>query len=136
MLQIDHWLLSRHVPGGRKFPELDCWGLVCDVYRSLGVTLPEFTDLAQNTMQKGADFCIADHLFEKVSEPADYDLVACFRNNRLFHVGIWYQGKMLHTTEMKNCRYETVQRFLLFNSPIFNVRFYRCKLLSTQEKIS
>ena len=76
MLQIDHWLLSRHVPGGRKFPELDCWGLVCDVYRSLGAELPEFADLSQSTMGQGYDQCLAAHVFYPVTVPEDFDLVA------------------------------------------------------------
>lgn len=135
MLQIDHWLLSRHVPGGRKFPELDCWGLVCDVYRSLGAELPEFADLSQSTMGQGYDQCLAAHVFYPVTVPEDFDLVAFFHRDRFYHVGIWYQEKMLHTTERKNCRLERVSHFMLYASN-YNVRFYRCALLSAPGKIS
>lgn len=136
MLQVNHWLLSKHVPGGRKFPELDCWGLICDVYRSLGIELPEFVDLSQETMHQGCESCIAEHLFQQVTVPADYDLVAFFRSGILYHVGIWYHNRILHTTQQKNCRFERVAHFMLYTSSSNRVRFYRCVLLSAQEKIS
>ena len=135
MLRIEHWLLSRHKPGGRYYPELDCWGLVCDVYRSRGIDLPEFVDLSQKTMQNGARECIAEHLFVPVGTPIDYDVIAFFRSNLLFHVGIWYRGKILHTTERKNCRYEPVEKFMAHSSKAIRMEYFRCILKSTQELI-
>lgn len=131
---INHYLLSHHQKGGRIFPALDCWGLVRDVYRNLGIHLPEFVDFTQNSMHEAANNCLVQHLFHEVDEPQDFDVVAFFRKERLFHVGVIYQEKMLHTTQAKNCRYESITNFLLHSNNIC-VRYYRCKLLYIHEKI-
>lgn len=135
MFHPDHWLISRYKSGGRQFPELDCWGLVCDVYRSIGITLPEFVDLSQKTMQDGAETCIAEHLFIPVDNPIDFDIIAFFRSNLLFHVGIWHNSRILHTTQRKNCRYEPLEKFMAYSSSNISVRYFRCILKSTQELI-
>nr|DAE41630.1 MAG TPA: NlpC/P60 family [Caudoviricetes sp.]DAL17911.1 MAG TPA_asm: NlpC/P60 family [Caudoviricetes sp.] len=132
-VNLNRYLLSRHVRGGRSFPNLDCWGLVRDVYKSIGATLPEFVDFEQCTMHKAAKSCIAEHLFFEVYEPQDFDVIAFFRKNRLFHVGICYQNKILHTTQNRNCRYEPISNFLSHSDNIC-VRYYRCKLLYFHEK--
>ena len=111
-VNLNRYLLSRHVRGGRSFPNLDCWGLVRDVYKSIGATLPEFVDFEQCTMHKAAKSCIAENLFFEVDELQDFDVIAFFRKNRLFHVGICYQNKILHTTQNRNCRYEPISNFL------------------------
>lgn len=133
MLAIDKWLLSRYQRGGRKYPYLDCWGLVCDVYNALGVELPEFTDLSQRTMNKGAEECFHKNVFKQVGTPSDYCLIAFFCNDRLFHVGIYYDGKMLHTSEDKNCVLEDLRHITRFTKSI-TLRYYECTLLSIQEK--
>lgn len=133
MLAIDKWLLSRYQRGGRKYPYLDCWGLVCNVYNALGVELPEFTDLSQRTMNKGAEECFHKNVFKQVGTPSDYCLIAFFCNDRLFHVGIYYDGKMLHTSEDKNCVLEDLRHITRFTKSI-TLRYYECTLLSIQEK--
>ena len=130
MLQIDKWLLSKYARGGRKYPNLDCWGLVRDVYSSLGIELPEFADLCQNTMQEGAEECLGQHVFRQVDQPTDYCLVAFFRSGKLFHVGMYYNNKLLHTTERRNCTYESLEHVMRFYSNHISVRFYICTLSS------
>ena len=42
---LNHYLLIRHTPNGRKYPFLDCWGLVIEFYRrELGIELDDYTD--------------------------------------------------------------------------------------------
>ena len=44
---LNHYLLIRHTPNGRKFPFLDCWGLVIEFYRrELGIELDDYTDFS------------------------------------------------------------------------------------------
>ena len=46
MRSINDYLLNKHTPNGRTFPNLDCWGLIVDFYREqLGIQLNEYTDL-------------------------------------------------------------------------------------------
>lgn len=110
MRSINDYLLNKHTPNGRKYPYLDCWGLVVDVYREmLGISLNEYTDLSQRDMSKALMYERQSGRFIEVDdEPHDYDVIAFFLGGRLYHVGLWIGGKILHTSQKKNCRYETL----------------------------
>lgn len=122
MRKLDDYLLNKHTPNGRKYPYLDCWGLVVDVYREmLGISLPEYTDLSQQDMSKALMYERQAGRFKEVDEPRDYDVIAFFIGGRLFHVGIWLKGKILHTSQKKNCRYETLD----YRVSLSKMRMYR-----------
>ena len=119
--KLNDYLLIRHTPNGRTFPYLDCWGLIVDVYREqLGIQLNEYTDLDSKTMSRGLMWERQDGHFVEVEEPQNYDVVAFFFSGRLYHVGVWINGKVLHTSEKKNCRYEKLN-----NVSLSQRRFYR-----------
>lgn len=122
MRSINDYLLNKHTPNGRRYPFLDCWGLVVDVYREmLGITLNEYTDLSQQDMSKALMYERQAGRFIEVDEPRDYDVIAFFIGGRLFHVGIWLKGKILHTSQKKNCRYETLD----YRVSLSKMRIYR-----------
>lgn len=110
MRSINDYLLNKHTPNGRRYPFLDCWGLIVDVYREmLGISLNEYTDLSQRDMSKALMYERQSGRFMEVDdEPQDYDVIAFFIGGRLYHVGLWIRGKILHTSQKKNCRYETL----------------------------
>jgi cell wall-associated NlpC family hydrolase len=119
--KISDYLLNTHTPNGRKYPNLDCWGLIVDVYRErLGIELSEYTDLSQSDMSVGLAYERHAGRFIEVKEPQNYDVVAFFVCGRLYHVGIWIDGKVLHTSQKKNCRYEIMDRVALSHR-----RYYR-----------
>lgn len=119
--KIDDYLLIRHTPNGREFPNLDCWGLIVDAYREqLNIELNDYTDLSQKDMTRGLMWERQEGRFKEVDEPQNYDIVAFFVGGRLYHVGLWINGKILHTSERKNCRYEQVDRVALSQK-----RYYR-----------
>lgn len=121
MRQLVDYLLIRHTPNGRQFPNLDCWGLVVDVYREhLGITLDDYTDLDHKTMSKGLLYERQAGRFIEVQSPIDYDVVAFFVSGRLYHVGVWIRGKILHTSERRGCRWEKIDSIALSQR-----RFYR-----------
>lgn len=131
MRHIDDYLLIRHTPGGRKFPDLDCWGLVLDYYREqLGVTLPEYTDLAQSSMGRALSWELQAGRFIRLEYPEDHAVVALFSGGRLYHVGIYLSGKILHTTERRGCRYERLPAGNLADR-----RFYRYVPRGTREGV-
>lgn len=122
MRSINDYLLNKHTPNGRRYPFLDCWGLVVDVYREmLGITLNEYTDLSQQDMSKALMYERQAGRFIEVDEPRDYDVIAFFIGGRLFHVGIWLKSKILHTSQKKNCRYETLD----YRVSLSKMRIYR-----------
>lgn len=121
MRKLDDYLMIRHTPNGRTFPYLDCWGLVCDVYREyLGIELSEYTSLNHKTMSQGFSQERESGNFTEVTEPQDFDVVAFFVHGRLYHVGVYLDRKILHTSEKKNCRYESLDRVSLSDR-----RYYR-----------
>jgi cell wall-associated NlpC family hydrolase len=120
MRSLDDYLLIQHTPNGRKYPRLDCWGLIVDIYREhRGIVLDDYTDLTAATMQAGFLAETAGRFYE-VNEPQNYDIVAFFTAKRLYHVGIYLDGKILHTSERRNARFEKLNR-----TPGTNRRFYR-----------
>lgn len=121
MRNINDYLLIRHTPNGREFPRLDCWGLIVDIYReNLGIELDDYTDLSQKDMSRGLQYERQAGRFVEVKEPRDYDIIAFFINARLFHVGVWLNGRILHTSERKNARYEKLD-----SATLAHRRFYR-----------
>ena len=133
--KINDYLLIKHTPNGREYPYLDCWGLIVDVYREiLDIKLHDYTDLTQRDMNKGLMYERDTQRdmnkglmyerdsgrFAEVKEPQDYDIVAFFVNGRLYHVGLWIGGRILHTSQQRNCRYELLDRVSLSQK-----RYYR-----------
>lgn len=119
--KINDYLLIKHTPNGREYPYLDCWGLIVDVYREiLDIKLHDYTDLTQRDMNKGLMYERDSGRFAEVKEPQDYDVVAFFVNGRLYHVGLWIGGRILHTSQQRNCRYEQLDRVSLSQK-----RYYR-----------
>lgn len=107
MRQINDYLLIKHTPNGRNYPYLDCWGLIVDFYKNvLNIELNEYTDLDAGSMSRGLAYERNAGRFEEVKEPQDGDVIAFFIRGRLFHVGVFWRGKILHTSQQKNCRYE------------------------------
>lgn len=107
MRQINDYLLIKHTPNGRNYPYLDCWGLIVDFYNNvLNIELNEYTDLDAGSMSRGLAYERNAGRFEEVKEPQDGDVIAFFVRGRLFHVGVFWRGKILHTSQLKNCRYE------------------------------
>ena len=119
--KINDYLLIKHTPNGREYPYLDCWGLIVDVYREiLDIKLHDYTDLTQRDMNKWLMHERGSGRFAEVKEPQDYDIVAFFINGRLYHVGLWIGGRILHTSQQRNCRYELLDRVSLSQK-----RYYR-----------
>lgn len=78
-----------------------------DFYKNvLNIELNEYTDLDAGSMSRGLAYERNAGRFEEVKEPQDGDVIAFFVRGRLFHVGIYIRGKILHTSQQKNCRYE------------------------------
>lgn len=94
---------------------------MCDVYREyLDIELSEYTSLNHRTMSQG--FCQERESgnFIEVTAPENFDVVAFFVHGRLYHVGVYLDRKILHTSEKKNCRYEALDRVSLSDR-----RYYR-----------
>ena len=118
---LNHYLLIRHTPNGRKYPFLDCWGLVIEFYRrELGIELDEYTDFSigggyEKEKRRGGFIEISGNNAEKG------DVIAFFRRGQIFHVGVNLgRGEMLHTGLNRHARVEKI-KFMQF----VEAKFYR-----------
>lgn len=86
---------------GREFKpiEFNCWGLVREFYRAeLGQDIPAVNVNPENYRAIVHAFADSDirELFSRVSEPKNYDVVALCRHSAFDHIGIFFDGHILH----------------------------------------
>ena len=117
-MQLNHYLLIRHTPNGRKYPFLDCWGLVIEFYRrEFGIELDDYTDFSIRDgyeAEKNSFRGIAAH------EAKFGDVIAFFRHGMIFHVGVFLgKGEMLHTGLNRHARAEKIKSLQFVESRFF-----------------
>ena len=115
---LNHYLLIRHTPNGRKFPFLDCWGLVIEFYRrELGIELDDYTDFSIKDGYEKERSCFYE------IEPPHYefgDVIAFFRHGLIFHVAVYLgKGEMLHTGLNRHARVEKIKSMQFVESRFF-----------------
>ena len=107
-MQLNHYLLIRHTPNGRKYPFLDCWGLVIEFYRrELDIELDECTDFS---IRDGYE--AEKNSFREIppDEATFGDVIAFFRHGMIFHVAVFLgKGEMLHTGLNRHARAEKIK---------------------------
>ena len=87
-VNIEKYLRNIHTPNGRIYPHLDCWGLVCYVYKNeLNIELDLCTDCQKDTMTDGYEKIKGS--FTEVKTPRDFDVICYFKHSVLVHVGIY-----------------------------------------------
>jgi len=81
---------------------LNCWGIVAQWYATKDVSLKDYsinnTSPSEICSVFTTAFAKGDHGFKKCEEdPKDGDVVV-FKSGRGFHVGLYYKGKVLHSS--------------------------------------
>lgn len=82
--------------GGRSLKGFDCWGLILDVYKGIGIELIDLQGYSEDWSDKGANYFVENYneKWEKVSIPKMYDLIV-FRTNPNKppnHAGVYIGG--------------------------------------------
>ena len=117
---LNHYLLIRHTPNGRKYPYLDCWGLVIEFYRrELGIELDDYTDFS---IKDGYEKETSRNSFREITadEAKFGDVIAFFRHGQIFHVGVKLtKGEMLHTGLNRHARVEKIKLMQFVESRFF-----------------
>lgn len=91
-----------YVERGRDRAGVDCWGVVCLVYRErLEIDLPEYHDAPCIAERAELGALIADQRqsgpWVTVDEPQAYDVAVISYEGHACHVGVWDgHGKILH----------------------------------------
>lgn len=88
MLNIDKYLSVTWLKGGRVYPRLDCFGIVNEIRRDLG--LAEWPEFAGVTKDDGGLDREARKLMVSLNkcEPHEGAGVACYSGSTVTHVGI------------------------------------------------
>ena len=102
-----------YVAGGRSYGGLDCYGLVCLVYREiLGIVLPTYTgdyDADNNESSTQALGLASKRGWQKETEPFVGCVVLLNIANKPRHVGIYLgNGFMIHCMKGRNTTIERV----------------------------
>ena len=100
-VDISHYLFNQYKANGRQYPYLDCYGLICYVYkRELNIDLDLATEFDYKTMTSGYER--VKTMFEEVkTEPKTFDIVCFFKHNVLCHVGIYIDDHILESSRKK-----------------------------------
>lgn len=93
---FNKYFLNKWTRGGRQFPNLDCWGLIVDIYRDrLGIVLDDYHQFTESNMTKGL-IKESENNFIKIDNPENYDIACWITNGQLKHVGIYINNYILH----------------------------------------
>lgn len=131
-----HWAVQyigmKHEAGARGPDRVDCWGLLCLVYRNqFKIPLPDFPNISVEGL------CLIRQVIKKaietdwdeVSIPFDGAAVAMSQSNNFHHVGIYTTadgGKIVHCWDAANVIVDTRQS--LTGKGFRLIKFYRHKL--------
>ncbi|MDW2592597.1 nitrite transporter [Citrobacter braakii] len=116
MFNQDKYLSVKWLKGGRAYPELDCFGIVNEVRRDLG--LPEWPDFAGVTKDGGGLNREARKLMLSLQrcEPCEGAGVACYSGSTVTHVGVVVVlNRRLHVAECNpksNVSFTPVEQFV------------------------
>lgn len=115
MFNPDKYLSVIWLKGGRAYPNLDCFGVVNEIRRDMG--LPEWPDFAGITKDEGGLNREARKLMLALQkcEPCKGAGVACYSGSTVTHVGVVVDiGGQLHVAECnpgKNVSFIPLGRF-------------------------
>ena len=125
MFYPDKYLSVKWLKGGRAYPELDCFGIVNEVRRDLG--LHEWPDFAGVTKDDNGLDREARRLMLSLKrcEPCEGAGVACFTGSTVTHVGIVVDiGGILHVAECNPKSNVTFLPLVRFKRRFIKVEFW------------
>lgn len=128
-----HWAAKYvglpYLPGGQTEEGLDCWGLLVLIYKKeFGIELPSIPSLSQ--ISPIARRSLAGDKIEKdwtqVRAPFEGCLVAMSQQHVVHHVGIWVQGRTIHSWGKQHVISDSLRGLAL--KGIRSITYYQHKL--------
>ncbi|AZC96795.1 nitrite transporter [Pseudomonas chlororaphis] len=88
MISLDKYRAGQYCEGGRVWPAVDCYGLVLEVRRDMG--LPDWPEWVSARKGDGSMIRVAGEWFPTLArcEPCEGAMAACYRGNILQHVAV------------------------------------------------
>ncbi|QQN35698.1 nitrite transporter [Rahnella aceris] len=125
MLNVDKYLSVTWRKGGRSYPNLDCFGIVNEIRRDLG--LPEWPEFAGVTKDDhGLDKSARELMKElKHCSPAEGAGIACYSGSLVTHVAIVVKiDGVLHAAECNPRTNVTLLPLTRFSRRFVKVEFW------------
>lgn len=128
MLNIDKYLTVRWQMGGRTFPVLDCYGIVHEVRRDLG--LPEWPAFEAVIKERGSTemgkVCESFSRDLTPCKPCNGGVAACYMGNMIGHLGVVVEmGGALYVIECNPRRNVTILPLARFERQFLKVEYYQ-----------
>ncbi|MFV8873655.1 nitrite transporter [Serratia fonticola] len=126
MFEPDKYRSVTWLKGGRVFPEIDCFGLVLEVRRDLGLpTWPEFPGVTRDDggLDKAAK---TFNLSLSKCDPEPGSVAECFTGSSVTHLGVVVQvNGALHVAECNPRSNVTIFPIERFKRRFVKVEFWR-----------
>ncbi|MGC5620421.1 hypothetical protein [Enterococcus faecalis] len=126
MTDMNKYLDGRYVEGGRVWPEIDCYGIVLEVRRDLG--LPDWPEWAGVTKAGNGLHHAGMQQAREVEpcEPQAGAVAACYSGSLLTHVAVVVDcDGLLHALECNPRRNVTCLPLRRFERRFVRVEYYR-----------
>ena len=99
---------------GRSKEGLDCYGLLIEVAKRLGVTFPDafYETVTRESRNNTYNFLIEKLPIERIDKLEKYCVIFMFVGGKCSHVGVYLgEGKVLHATEDMGVCIQKLQHF-------------------------
>lgn len=126
MIDVNRYLGAQYVEGGRVWPFVDCYGIVLQVRRDIG--LPDWPAWDGVTKHGGAMHEAGMQQKHEVQpcEPEPGAVAACFRASMLIHVAVVVEcNGLLHAIEINPKHNVTCLPLKRFERRFVRVEYYR-----------
>ena len=100
--------------GGRSRDAVDCYGLVVLIYKDkYGVELPDWagTEFDFRDRASAIEDVVCGGDFSPKTNPCNSDFVVCYRRSAAYHIGLYYNGGVIHAADGIGSVYEPLRRF-------------------------
>jgi hypothetical protein len=126
MLDIDKYMFVKWSMGGRVYPVLDCYGVVHEVRRDLGLSQwPVFEGVIKEGLGIGG---VCEEFKQKITrcEPCEGAVAACYIAGMIGHLGVVVEiEKLLYVMECNPRRNVTILPLARFEHQYLKVEYYR-----------
>lgn len=126
MIDVSKYLSGRYVEGGRTWPDVDCYGIVLEVRKDIG--LPDWPSWDGVTKHNGAMHDAGMEQKHEVQrcDPEHGAVAACFQGSMLAHVAVIVEiNGMLHAIESNPKHNITCLPLRRFERRFLRVEYYR-----------
>lgn len=99
---------------GRTKEGMDCYGLLIEIAKRLGVNFPDafYNSVDIDSKENTYNFLSESLPIEKIDKLEKYCIILMYRGNKFSHVGIYLgEGKFIHSTENYGVCIQNIRRY-------------------------